>query len=92
MQVVALAFDPVPSGLDWVFTVTYRKAARKPHEGTLTEGETVTVRNGTIFNVTATRSLRASAGARGRSIYKCAFEADREYTEPNAGNSGTWNV
>jgi len=54
MQVVALAFDPVPSGPDWVFTVTYRKAARKPHEGTLTEGETVTVRNGTIFNVTAT--------------------------------------
>ena len=54
MQVVALAFDPVPSGPDWVFTVTYRKAARKPHEGTLTEGETVAVRNGTIFNVTAT--------------------------------------
>jgi hypothetical protein len=54
MQVVALAFDPVPSGPDWVFTVTYRKAAGKPHEGTLTEGETVTVRNGTIFNVTAT--------------------------------------
>ena len=33
MQVVALAFDPVPSGPDWVFTVTYRKAAGKPHEG-----------------------------------------------------------
>jgi hypothetical protein len=54
MQVVALAFDPVPSGPEWVFTVTYRKAASKPHEGTLTEGETVTVRNGAIFNVTAT--------------------------------------
>ncbi len=54
MQVVALAFDPVPNGPDWVFTVTYRKAASKPHEGTLTEGAAVTVRNGTIFNVTAT--------------------------------------
>ena len=54
MQVVALAFDPVPTGQDWVFTVTYRKAASKPHEGTLTEGKTVTVRNGTVFNVTAT--------------------------------------
>jgi hypothetical protein len=54
MQVVALAFAPVPSGPDWVFTMTYRKAASKPHEGTLTEGETVTVRNGTIFNVKAT--------------------------------------
>jgi multiubiquitin len=54
IQVVALAFDPVPSGPDWVFTVTYRKAASKPHDGTLTEGATVTVRNGTVFNVTAT--------------------------------------
>lgn len=54
IQVVALAFDPVPTGPDWVFTVTYRKAGSKPHEGTLTEGKTVTVRNGTVFNVTAT--------------------------------------
>ena len=53
-QVVALAFNPVPSGPDWVFTVTYRKAASKPHDGTLIEGEHVKVRNGTIFNVTAT--------------------------------------
>jgi hypothetical protein len=54
MQVVALAFDPLPSGPDWVFTVSYRKSASKPHEGTLTQGEDVKVRNGTVFNVTAT--------------------------------------
>ena len=54
MDIVALAFNPVPSGPDWVFTVTYRKAASKPHDGTLTQGEHVKVKNGTIFNVTAT--------------------------------------
>ena len=54
MEVVALTFNPVPSGPDWVFTVTYRKAASKPHDGTLTEGGHVKVKNGTVFNVTAT--------------------------------------
>jgi hypothetical protein len=54
MQVVALAFDPVPSGPDWVFTVTYRKAASKPHEGTLTQGQHIQIKSGTVFNVTAT--------------------------------------
>jgi hypothetical protein len=54
MEVVALAFNPVPSGPDWVFTVTYRKAVSKPHDGTLIQGEHVKVKNGTVFNVTAT--------------------------------------
>jgi hypothetical protein len=54
MEVVALAFNPVPSGPDWVFTVSYRNAASKPHDGTLTQGEDVKVKNGTVFNVTAT--------------------------------------
>jgi len=54
MQVVALAYDPVPSGPDWVFTVTYRKAASKPHDGSLIEGEHVKVKDGTVFNVSAT--------------------------------------
>lgn len=54
IQILALAFDPVPSGPDWVFTVSYRKAVSKPHDGTITQGEEVTVKNGTVFNVTAT--------------------------------------
>jgi hypothetical protein len=54
MEVVTLALNPVPSGPDWVFTVTYRKAASKPHDGTLTQGEHVKIKNGTVFNVTAT--------------------------------------
>jgi Multiubiquitin len=54
VQVVVLAFDPVPTGPDWVFTVTYRKAASKPHDGSFIQGEHVQVKNGTVFNVTAT--------------------------------------
>lgn len=53
-QVVALAFDPVPSGPYIEITVAYRKGpAHKPH-GTLTTGETVKVKDGMIFDVTAT--------------------------------------
>jgi hypothetical protein len=54
LEVVALAFDPVPTGPNWVFTVTYRKAAGKRPDGTLIEGQTVEIKDGTIFNVTAT--------------------------------------
>lgn len=52
--IVALAFNPVPTGPNWVFTVTYRNAAGKRHEGTLIEGQTVEIKDGTIFDVTAT--------------------------------------
>lgn len=52
-QVVALA--NLPSGPNIVYTVTYRRGGEgnKP-EGTLVEGETVKVKEGMIFNVTAT--------------------------------------
>ena len=36
------------------YTVTYRKAVKPKHEGTMTEGDTVEVKDGTVFNVTAT--------------------------------------
>jgi hypothetical protein len=51
--VVALAFNPVPTGPNILFTVTYRNA-KEPREGTLVEGQTVEIKNGTIFNVTQT--------------------------------------
>lgn len=54
MQVVALAFDPVPSGPNWVFTITYRNGPRINPEGTLVEGQSVRIKNGMVFNVTAT--------------------------------------
>ena len=53
-EVIALAFQPVPTGPNWLFTVAYRKGAGKKHEGTLSQGESVKIKNGTIFNVTAT--------------------------------------
>jgi multiubiquitin len=51
--VVALAFNPVPSGPNILFTVTFRNA-KEPREGTLVEGQSVEIKNGTIFNVTQT--------------------------------------
>jgi hypothetical protein len=54
-QIVALAFDNPPTGPNIKFTITYRKGGNehKP-EGTLVEGELVKIKDGTIFNVTAT--------------------------------------
>ena len=54
-QVVSLAYDGnPPSGPDWVFTVTYRKGEDGKKEGTMVEGDTVRVKDGMVFNVTAT--------------------------------------
>jgi hypothetical protein len=53
-QVVAMAFNPVPVGPNVQFSVTYRKGPRKNPEGTLTEGETVRIKDGMIFDVTET--------------------------------------
>ncbi|GIF12642.1 multiubiquitin domain-containing protein [Actinoplanes teichomyceticus] len=53
-QVVALAF-PGAQGGDVVFTVTYHRAVGPQRDGNLSEGGTVTVKNGTIFDVTRTR-------------------------------------
>lgn len=44
----------LPSGQNTVFTVTYRRAPGQKHEGTMVPGETVEVKDGMIFNVTAT--------------------------------------
>lgn len=53
-EVLALAYDPVPSGPNIIFTVTYRGAAGPRHEGTLVAGESVEVKKGTVFNVSYT--------------------------------------
>lgn len=52
--VLAEAFDPVPQGENWVFTVTYTKGPKQNPKGTLTAGQKVKVDDGMIFNVTAT--------------------------------------
>lgn len=53
-QLVALAFNPVPVGPNVMFTITYRKGPHKNPEGTLTEGGTVRIKDGMIFDVTET--------------------------------------
>lgn len=53
LQVVALA-SGLPTGPNILYTITYRKAEGNKPEGTLVEGGTAKVKEGTIFNVTAT--------------------------------------
>lgn len=53
-QLVALAFDTPPTGENIVFTMTYRRGQGEKPEGSLVEGETVKIKKGMIFNVTAT--------------------------------------
>jgi hypothetical protein len=53
-QVVELAFGSVPPSGTTIYTVTYKKGEDKKPEGSLVDGETVNVKNGMIFNVTAT--------------------------------------
>jgi len=53
-ELVALAFDDPPTGEFICFTITYRKGHGNKPEGTLPEGESVQVKDGMIFNVTAT--------------------------------------
>lgn len=52
-EVVGLAFDPVP-GPNFEFAVTYRRGIGNKPEGELDEDDSVKVKDGMIFNVTAT--------------------------------------
>ncbi len=53
-EIVALAFDPIPVGPNIMFTITYRHGPHANPEGTLIEGGRVEIKDGMIFNVTAT--------------------------------------
>jgi hypothetical protein len=54
-QVVSLAYDgKPPQGPNWTFTVTFRRGEDSNREGTLVAGQTVKVKKGMVFNVTAT--------------------------------------
>jgi len=54
-QVVSLANDGnPPTGDNWVFTVTYRRGHGEKPQGSLVAGGTVKVKEGMIFNVSAT--------------------------------------
>lgn len=54
-QVVALAFDNPPTGENVEFTITYRKGDNQNRpEGSMSGNDKVKVKEGTVFNVTAT--------------------------------------
>lgn len=52
--IVKLAFEAPPTAPNTIFTITYKHAAGSKPEGILVEGECVQIKEGTIFNVTAT--------------------------------------
>jgi molecular chaperone DnaK (HSP70) len=53
-EVIGLAFGKPPAGPDVSITVTFERAAGTKGTGTLVAGRAVKIKNGTIFNVTAT--------------------------------------
>lgn len=53
-ELIQLAFDPPPTGEFICFTVTYRGGPCSNPEGSLLEGQSVTITEGMVFNVTAT--------------------------------------
>ena len=53
-DLVALAYENPPTGALICFTITYRRGQGNKPEGTLDDGDTVKLKEGMIFNVTAT--------------------------------------
>lgn len=54
LEAVALAFPSPAVGNGTIYTVTYKKAAGHPHQGSLVPGGIVEVKDGTILHVTPT--------------------------------------
>jgi len=53
-HVIANAFDPVPTGPNIEFTVTFRDGPPENPKGSMLYGDTVHITNGMVFNVTST--------------------------------------
>ena len=53
-QLVALAYNPIPSGPNILFTISYEEGPRENREGSLKAGISVYIKKGMIFNVTTT--------------------------------------
>ena len=53
-EIVKLAFPVPPTGANILYTVSYEDGPRVNPQGSLKEGQSVVVKNGMIFNVTAT--------------------------------------
>ncbi|MGZ3724558.1 MAG: multiubiquitin domain-containing protein [Pseudobdellovibrio sp.] len=53
-EVVALSLDGSPTDPNTVYTVTYRKGEDRKPTGSMVEGDVIKVKDGMVFNVTAT--------------------------------------
>jgi hypothetical protein len=53
-EIVKLAYPHLQDGPDVIYTVTYKKAAGPQREGTLDEGQSVEIKNGSNFHVRRT--------------------------------------
>ena len=53
-ELVALAFNPIPTGPNIMFTIEYSEGPKKNPSGSLLEGESVRIKQGMIFDVTTT--------------------------------------
>jgi len=53
-EIIALAFDNPPTGDNVEITITYARGHGEKPEGSLTQGQSVKVKEGMIFNVSAT--------------------------------------
>jgi hypothetical protein len=53
-QLVALAFPSAPTGENVLFTVSYRRGHGDKPEGSLLAGETIKIKDGMVFVVSAT--------------------------------------
>ncbi len=51
---VALAYPNTPPAPNMTYSITYRRAASKPHSGELGQGGAIEVKNGTLINVACT--------------------------------------
>lgn len=53
-EVVNLAYPGGASDPNRSFSVTFRKSEESKHDGTMVEGDTIKIKDGTVFNVTPT--------------------------------------
>lgn len=54
IDVVILAFGIMSTEVNTIYTMTFKRGEEKKREGSLVEGDTIRVKAGMIFNVTAT--------------------------------------
>jgi len=54
IEIAILAFGAITTGANTIYTMTFKRGEDKKREGELVEGDTITIKSGMIFNVTAT--------------------------------------